>query len=74
MAIDYNLYRIWCRATNDPTARWTDMSYHRRSLQAAQELVEYYEGEWGNHYQFEVHRDGIYPRGTRDACFVGIND
>lgn len=74
MSIDYSLYRLWCRRTNEPDAQWAEMPYHRRSLQSAQELVEYYESEWGNHYIYEIHRDGCYPRGTRPACFPGIND
>jgi len=74
MSIDYGLYRIWCRPTGVPDALWADMPFTRRSRQAAEELMEYYEREWGNHYIYEVHRDGFYPPGSRQPCFVGIND
>ena len=67
-------YRIWYRRNGDPDALWNDMSYGRVSLEHAQELVEYYEEEWGNHYQYEIKRVGFYPAGTRVPCFAGIND
>lgn len=67
-------YLIWCRRTDKPGALWSDMSYTARDLQGALQLLEHYEQEWGSMYQYEIHRDGFYPRGTRAPAFVGIND
>ena len=70
-------YIIWCRRKNDPTALWADLPYTRRSLEDAEDLLRYYEEEWGSLYDYEIHRGGLtptYPKGTRQPCFVGIND
>ena len=68
-------YILWARK-REPGAQWFDMPYHQRSLDDAIDLVHYYEGEWGNLYEYEIHRGGYfatYPEGTRKPCFVGVN-
>ena len=77
MFIPTHGYRVWCRR-NELDALWTPMPYAPRdSAEAAQHLADNYAEEWGNLYEYEVHRGGIcptYPRGTRIPCFPGIND
>ena len=71
------VYIVWCRKTNDPEALWADLPHAPRSLSEAEDLLRYYEEEWGNLYEYEVHRGGIcptYPKGTRQPCFVGYRD
>ena len=70
-------YILWYRRTDDPDALWGDMPHAPRSREEAEALLHYYEGEWGNLYEYEIHRGGYfatYPRGMRQPCFVGIND
>lgn len=70
-------YIIWFRRTDDPNALWGDMSYAPRSRSEAEDLMRYYEEEWGSMYEYEIHVGGLtatYPKGTRQPCFVGIND
>ena len=65
---------IWYRRTDDPNALWGDMAYAPRYQHEAEQLVTHYEEEWGNLYEYSIHREGFYPPGTRQPCFVGIND
>lgn len=64
-------YVIWCRRTNDPDALWSDMPYAPRSKQECEELVDYYEENWGSLYIYEIVVKGCYPSGPREPCFVG---
>jgi hypothetical protein len=70
-------YIIWSRRTDVPDALWADMPYTRHSRSEAEQLMEHYEEQWGSLYEFEVHtggRFGTFPKGTRQPCYVGIND
>lgn len=51
------LCRIWFRRRNpDPTDMWgkcwQDMSYAPRGYTDCEQLIEHYEEEWGNHYEY----------------------
>ena len=70
-------YIIWYRRKNDPNALWGDMAYAPRYLDEAEDLKRHYEEEWGNLYEYEIHRGGFvptFPNGTRQPCFPGCRD
>ena len=57
-------FRIWYRRTNTDQALWNTLSYAPRSTeQDALNLVEHYQEEWGNHYEYAVMPCGQQPRG-----------
>ncbi len=57
-------WRVWYRRTNDDQSLWNTLSYSPRDTEAdALSLVEHYEDEWGNHYQYAVMPCGQRPRG-----------
>ena len=64
-------YIIWCRRTNVPNPMWADMPFGARYLDDAESLIEYYESEWGNLYEYTAVPVGSYPPGMREPCFVG---
>ena len=56
-------FRVWFRK-NEQDALWEAMSYAPRSnYNEAQHLVEYYEGEWGKLYEYQVVPCGQRPAG-----------
>ena len=72
-------YVLWCRRTNDPKSPWTQMSYSAGSYARCEDLIDYYEEKWGNHYQYEIHTSGRWgsqPKsGVLSPAFgLGIND
>ena len=68
--MNYTSYIIWCRPTTEANALWSAMDYAPRLRADAEALVEYYKGEWGNLYEYEVVLKGFYPQGMREPCFV----
>ena len=48
-------FKIMCKK-NQPgvDSDWFEMSYPPRSLQDCEELIEYYEEEWGHFYSYRV--------------------
>lgn len=64
------LYRIWCRRTNDSDALWSDMPYAPRYLDECERLVDYYEDHFKDQYQYEIVPVRSYPSGMREPCFV----
>jgi hypothetical protein len=55
--------RLWARKrTPDPDNMWSkcwiDMPYAPRSFEACESLQEYYEGEWGNIYEYKITSTG----------------
>lgn len=65
-------YLVWARKRNDSTALWADLPHAPRNRRDAESLIDYYEGEWGQLYEYEIHaNDGFdFPRGMRQPCFV----
>lgn len=47
--------RVWCRRTNQPY--WQMMPYKARGYSDCVSLVEYYESEWGNLYDYVITAD-----------------
>ena len=64
-------YLVWCRKRNQSDALWTDLPYGPRYRDDAESLIDYYQSEWGNIYEYEICRVGTYPSGLREPCFVG---
>ena len=57
-------WRVWYRRTNDDQPLWNAMSYAPRPTEAdALNLVEFYEDEWGNLYEYAVMPCGQRPSG-----------
>ena len=70
-------YIIWFREKDKPDALWADMSFRYRTREQCEALLDHYEEQWHPLYEFEIHRGGIcatYPKGMRQACYVGLND
>ena len=63
-------YMIWCRRSNDPDSLWAAMPYAKRSKSECEHLVDYYEREWGSHYEYEIVLTGFYPQGLHEPEFV----
>lgn len=56
-------YRVWFRK-NQEGSLWNVLPYSPRdNYQQAEDLVEYYEGEWGSMYQYTIHACGQRPSG-----------
>ena len=64
---------VWCKRTNDPNSLWADLPYTARSYAECEQLVEYYEEIWGNHYIYEIHQATRHhkPQGMCQPCYVG---
>ena len=45
---------LWCRRRTDD-ALWTVMPYAARSYSECESLLEHYEEQWPNHYDYEIH-------------------
>ena len=54
------LYRVWSRR-NTPDAVWADMPYAPRARWDAESLIDYYEREWGNLYEYVAVPCGMTP-------------
>ena len=52
--------RVWCRKVDQP--HWQMMPYKPRGYSDCVSLVEYYEEEWGNHYDYEITCDSNLAR------------
>lgn len=65
------MYLVWARKRNDADALWFDLPYAPRSRAGCEALVDYYEGEWGQLYEYEIHQQGFsYPQGMRQPVCV----
>ena len=64
-------YLVWARKRNDADALWFDLSYGPRYRDDAESLIDYYQSEWGNLYEYRLVPRGMYPSGMREPCFVG---
>lgn len=52
------LCRIWARSLReDKKTYWFSMPYAARGYSECQALVEYYEDEWPNAYEYEITAD-----------------
>lgn len=56
-----NTFEVWYRKRSDPDALWAPLPYAGRNRAHAQDLIEYYESEWGNLYDYEIVKLGNHP-------------
>ncbi len=71
--ITFMLYLVWCKSRTNPDSLWSDLPYKPRDYMGCERLVDYYEGEWGNLYSYQICRVGTTPKGMCQPCYVGIN-
>ena len=57
------MYFVWYKRRNDKSAHWERMPYAGRSFIDAESLLEYYERDWGNVYQYQVLPSTLVPKG-----------
>ncbi len=63
-------YVLWARK-RQPEALWFEMPYAARDYAGCVHLVDYYESEWPDHYDYEIHTANVngigatYPKGMR---------
>ena len=55
MASIPGLCRVWARKLDNPY--WIKLPYAPRSYSECQDLVDYYEGEWGQLYDYVITAD-----------------
>ena len=49
------LCKVWARKTNPgPEDYWFDLPYAPRGYSECEDLVQYYEDNWGNMYQYLI--------------------
>ena len=51
------LCRIWARRQSGDNMYWFSMPYAARGYRDCVSLVDHYQGEWGNHYQYRITAD-----------------
>ena len=46
--------RVWARRTSGEDQYWHVLPYAPRGYSECQQLVDYYEEQWGSHYVYEI--------------------
>ena len=57
------MYSLWVRSKTDKQSEWFRMPYAERSYLECEQLLAFYEADWGSYYSYQVLPSTLEPKG-----------